>query len=96
MENQVNDIALMALTCHRSPNGATHTKWANTQSQDLTPLPNAAIAANQIISVSGVHDMYILNPVSRGSKFSRVRKNAGDDRRSRRDGILLSQKLGHC
>jgi len=62
MKNQLNDIALLALTRHRSPNGATHTKLANAQSQDLTPFPNAAIAVNQIISVSGVRYMYILNP----------------------------------
>lgn len=70
MRNQLNDIALPALIRHLPPSGATHQKCANAQSQDLTPLSNAAIAANQTISVSGMHDTHILNPVFRGSEFS--------------------------
>lgn len=86
MENQVNDTVFPVLTRHQPP---THPKWVNAQSQDSTPFPDAAIAGNQIISVSRVRDVHILNPAFRVSKFSRVRKNAGGDRRFMRDGMPL-------
>ena len=88
----MNDIALPALIRHLPPSGATHQKCANAQSQDLTSLSNAAIAANQTISVSGMR----LEPGFPRIGILVVRKNAGDDSRSKRDEILLPQKSGHC
>jgi len=95
MVNQVNDIALLMLPRHRPPSGA-HPKWVDAQSQDLTMLPNAAIAANQIISVSVGCDTHILNPVFRGSKFLWCAKMLATTVALRATKYYCPKSRGHC